>query len=67
MAVEQQVIIDSTSSSILFTMAGWLVSPDRDMGFTYGTAVLNDKKDSYQRIWRRGKDGWKIALEVLRY
>ncbi|TMI68826.1 MAG: hypothetical protein E6H09_21520 [Bacteroidetes bacterium] len=67
MAVEQQVIIDSTSSSILFTLAGWLVSPDQDMGFTYGIAVLNDKKDSYQRIWRREKDGWKIALEVLRY
>jgi ketosteroid isomerase-like protein len=64
---EQQLIIDSTSSSILFTMAGWVVSPEQDMGFTYGTSVLNNKKDSYQRIWRREKDGWRIALDVTRY
>ena len=64
---DQQLIIDSTSSSILFTMAGWVISPEQDMGFTYGTTVLNNKKDSYQRIWRREKNGWKIALEVLRY
>ncbi|HET6996103.1 MAG TPA: hypothetical protein VFI06_14015 [Chitinophagaceae bacterium] len=66
-SAEQQLIIDSTSSSMLFTMTGSVVSPGKDMGFTYGTAVLNNKKDNYQRIWRLEKDGWKIALEVVRY
>ena len=66
-ATDQQIIIDSTSSSIAFTMTGWGTSQGEDMGFTYGAAVLNGKTDNYQRIWRREKDGWKIALEVLRY
>jgi ketosteroid isomerase-like protein len=63
----QQIIIDSTSSSIQYTMDGWNVSSSGDLGFVYGRAVLNGKTENYQRIWRHEKNGWKIALEVLRY
>ena len=64
---DQKIIIDSTTSDIQFTMDGWNTSPGMDMGYTYGTTVLKDKTENYQRIWRYEPDGWKIALEVLRY
>lgn len=64
---DQKVVIDATPSNIRYDMIGWGVSPVPDMGYTYGTATINDKTNNYFRIWRREKDGWKIALEVLRY
>ncbi len=64
---ERQVLIVSTSSAIKYTMHGWGISPVPDMGYTYGTATLNGKVENYLRIWRKEKDGWKIAVEVLRY
>jgi hypothetical protein len=66
-AVYQKVLIDSTSSSIQYTIDGWRISPGLDMGYVYGTTILNGKTENYQRIWRHEKNGWKIALEVLRY
>jgi len=36
------------------------------MAYIYGRTILNGKTENYQRIWRHEKDGWKIALEVLR-
>ncbi|HKC35484.1 MAG TPA: DUF4440 domain-containing protein, partial [Chitinophagaceae bacterium] len=66
-AADQQIILDSTSSSIRYTMDGAGISTGKDMGYTYGRAAINGKTDNYQRIWRHEKDGWKIALEVLRY
>jgi ketosteroid isomerase-like protein len=62
-----QSIIDSTPAGIKFTMNGWSISPVPDMGYTYGTTVMNGKTENYLRIWRREKNGWKIAVEVLRY
>jgi hypothetical protein len=64
---DQEIIIKLTSSSIQYAIDGWKISPGLDMGYVYGTAILNGKTDNYQRIWRHEKDGWKIALEVLRY
>ena len=66
-AVDQEAISNSTSSSIQYTIDGWKISPGLDMGYVYGTTILNGKTENYQRIWRHEKDGWKIALEVLRY
>jgi hypothetical protein len=66
-SAERKVIIDSTPSGINCEMKGWNVSKVPDMGYTYGTAILNGKTENYLRIWRREKGGWKIALEVLRY
>ena len=64
---ERQSIIDSTPAAIKYTMNGWGISPVPDMGYTYGTTLINDKTENYLRIWRREKNGWKIAMEVLRY
>ncbi len=65
-AAEQQAVIHSTPS-IQYTMDGWGISPEQDMGFVYGSTNINGKTENYLRIWRSEKDGWKIAVEVLRY
>jgi hypothetical protein len=54
-SAERKVIIDSTPSTIKFTMNGWGVSTIPDMGYTYGTAIINEKTHNYMRIWRREK------------
>jgi ketosteroid isomerase-like protein len=64
---DQQLVIKSTSPDILYTMEGWSLSSSGDIGFVYGTTILAGKTENYLRIWRHEKDGWKIALEVLRY
>lgn len=66
---DREKIIKSTSSFDQYEMEGWGLSPlpVPDMGYTYGTTVINDKTENYLRIWRHEKNGWKIAVEVLRY
>ena len=63
----QKMIIDSTSATIQYKIDGSGISESQDIGYVFGTTVINGKTDNYLRIWRREKDGWKIALEVLRY
>lgn len=63
----QKTLIDSTSASIQYSIDGWNMSSGLDIGYAYGRTVLYGKTENYQRIWRHEKDGWKIALEVLRY
>jgi len=43
------------------------ISSSGDLGYVYGTTMINGKQDGYLRIWRKETEGWKIALEVLRY
>lgn len=64
---DQQKLIDLTSSSIQYKIEGSGMSPNMDMGYVYGTTVINNKTENYLRIWRWEESGWKIALEVLRY
>jgi hypothetical protein len=66
-AANQRVMIDSTPSFIKYEKNGWDSSPVLDMGYTYGTSIINGKMENYLRIWRHEKDGWMIAVEVLRY
>ena len=66
-SAERKIIIDSTPSGVKHTMNGWGISPVPDMGYTYGTAIVNGKTENYMRIWRREQAGWRIALEVFRY
>ena len=61
----QKAAIDSTPSVIEYVTNGG--SSNQDMMFVYGTTTISGKTDNYLRIWRRETDGWKIALEVLRY
>jgi hypothetical protein len=66
-SADQKKLLDLTSSSIQYKLDGAGMSSDMDLGYTYGTTIINGKTDNYLRIWRWEKDEWKIALEVLRY
>jgi ketosteroid isomerase-like protein len=65
--VAQKKLIDSTSSSVQYKMDGWGMAASQDIGYVYGTTIINGKTDNYLRIWRKEKVGWKIAVEVLLY
>jgi ketosteroid isomerase-like protein len=65
--MDKKGIIDSMTFSVEYTISGSGISPSFDMGYVYGTTVINNKTENYLRIWRKEKSGWKIALEVLRY
>ena len=54
-------------SNIQYTINGSGIASSGDMGYVYGTTVINGKTDNYLRIWQKEKTGWKIAVEVLRY
>ena len=64
-AAERKALLDSLPRNITYTVIGSAVAPGADLGYVYGSAVMNDKQDGYLRIWRKEKDGWKIAVEVL--
>ena len=51
---------------IEFTIQGKGIAPGGDLGYVYGNAVLNGKKETYLRIWRHELTGWKIALQMIR-
>ncbi len=65
--LQQQGILHSTPPVTAYKMDGWGVSPLPDMGYTYGSTLINGKTENYLHIWRREEGGWKIAVEVLRY
>ena len=64
-AAERKALLDSLPRNIKYSVLGSGLSPAKDLGYVYGSVVMNDKQDGYLRIWRREKDGWKIAVEVL--
>lgn len=64
---DQDKLIELTPSSVHYKMEGWEMSELLDMGYVYGTTVINGKTENYLRIWRWERGEWKIALEVLRY
>ena len=66
-SADQKKMLDLTTSSIQYKLDGAGMSPGMDLGYAYGTTIINGKTDNYLRIWRWEKDEWKIALEVLRY
>jgi len=62
----QRKIIDDDPLDSEFRAIGSGIASSGDIGYVYGTVVVGVKQFGYQRIWRHEKDGWKIALEVLR-
>jgi len=60
-------IWDSTPDSISYAISGSGIASSGDLGYIYGITIIAGKTDNYFRIWRKEKQGWKIALEVLRY
>lgn len=59
--------VDATPMEIQFFISGSGIAPSGDLAYVYGNTIINNKQDNYLRIWRKEKQGWKIALEVLRY
>jgi ketosteroid isomerase-like protein len=64
---ERKALLDSLPKNINYTILGLGISPNNQLGYVYGSAALNNIQDGYLRIWRREKDGWKIAVEVLHF
>ncbi|MES1219886.1 MAG: nuclear transport factor 2 family protein [Bacteroidota bacterium] len=60
-------VIDSTPGLITYTILSSGIASSGDLGYVYGSTVMNGKTENYLRIWRKEKKGWKIAVEVLRY
>ena len=63
----QQQLLDSMPTQIKYEFVDSGISSSGDLGYVYGTTMINGKQDGYLRIWRKETEGWKIALEVLRY
>lgn len=49
-----------------FSFQGGGIAPSGDLGYAYGSATVNGKKETYLRIWRHELTGWKIALQMIR-
>jgi hypothetical protein len=64
--LQKKIIADDPLDSE-FKMVGSGIASSGDLGYIYGTVTVGVKQFGYQRIWRKEKNGWKIALEVLRY
>jgi hypothetical protein len=64
---EKTDLINKTPAMIKFNVLGSGISDAGDLGYVYGTITLNGKTSNYLRAWRKEKDGWKIALDVLPY
>jgi hypothetical protein len=60
-------LLRSGPGKIDYTVIGAGIASSGDLGYVFGITIINNKTDNYLRIWRKEKDGWKIALEVLRY
>jgi len=63
----QSKTIEMTPQNMSFMINDSGIASSGDLGFVYGTITLNNKKENYLHIWRKEKEGWKIAVEVLRY
>jgi ketosteroid isomerase-like protein len=60
-------IIIATPADIQYTVTGSGVATSGDLAYVYGNTVINNKTENYLRIWRKEEEGWKVAVEVLRY
>jgi ketosteroid isomerase-like protein len=60
-------ILNLMPEKIAYKINGSGIASSGDLGYVYGTTVINTKTDNYFRIWRKEKNGWKIAVEVLRF
>jgi hypothetical protein len=64
---KQSETIKNTPSAIQYTIAGSGIASTGDLAYVYGNTLISDKQENYLRVWRKEKQGWKIALEVVRY
>jgi ketosteroid isomerase-like protein len=52
---------------IEYKVLGSGIASSGDLGYVYGTTVINNKTDNYLRIWKQEQGEWHIVVEVLRY
>lgn len=64
--MRQKIVIDSLTS-IQFEMIASGIASSADIGYVYGTTIVNSKPENYLHIWRKEGIEWKLALEVLRF
>lgn len=57
--------VDSMPVAVAYTVDALGIAAAGDLGYVYGTTVVNGKNNNYLRIWRREGTEWKLALEVL--
>jgi ketosteroid isomerase-like protein len=50
-----------------YAINGSGISAAGDLGYVYGTTIIDGKTDNYLRVWRREGKEWKLVLETLRY
>ncbi len=60
------VLINRFLPTLSYHPFGVFISAGKDMGVVYGRFNTQGKTGNYIRIWRFEKNGWKIALEVIR-
>lgn len=60
-------MVRAMPQTISYRQEGSGMAASGDLGYVYGTAIINGKEDSYLRIWRREGKSWKLVLEVLQY
>ena len=65
-AVVQKTIAE-TPAGFQLQMQGSGIATSGDLAYVYGTATLDHKSENYLHVWRNERNGWKLALEVLRY
>ncbi|MBI1343627.1 MAG: hypothetical protein GC171_11890 [Terrimonas sp.] len=58
-------VIEEMPATINYMINGSGISSAGDLGYVYGTTLIDGKKDNYLRIWVREKNRWRLALEVL--
>jgi ketosteroid isomerase-like protein len=60
------LLLNKIEPSLKYQPSGMKISSGKDMVAVYGTFGQDNKGGYYLRIWRHEKDGWKIALEVIK-
>jgi ketosteroid isomerase-like protein len=61
------IMLREMPGNILFIPGTPVIADSGDLGFIYGNTLINGKPENYLRIWMREANGWKIAVEVVRY
>jgi len=65
--LEIQEMLDNIPQPIQFSVDSVGIASSGDLGYAYGSTSINGKIENYLHIWRKEKEGWKLALEVLRF
>jgi ketosteroid isomerase-like protein len=64
---ENQLTLINETPLVQLAISGSDIAGSGDLAYIYGTAINNNKPENFLHIWRKEKEGWKIALEVLRF